>query len=49
MCSLGNQNDKRNDFYPKNEFYSLNRVFCLGSKNNYSITVNKLNGLIAWV
>ena len=49
MSSIGNQNDKKNEYYPKNDFYSLNKVFGFGSKNNYSITVNSLNGLIAWV
>ena len=44
-----NQIDKKNDCYPKNDFYSLIKVFGFGSKNNYSITVNNLNGLIAWV
>ena len=49
MSSIANQMYKKNDCYPKNEFYSLNKVIGLGSKNNYSLTVNNLNGLIAWV
>ena len=46
---MASQIDKKNDCYPRNDFYSLNRVFGFGSKNNYSISVNVLNGLIAWV
>ena len=49
MSLIQNQIDKKNDCYPKNDFYSLDKVFGLGTKNNYSITVNSLNGLIAWV
>ena len=49
MLLTGNQTDKKNDCYPKNDFYSLTKVFGFGSKNNYSITVNNLNGLLAWV
>ena len=41
--------EKKLECYPKNDFYSLNRVFGLGSKNNYSFSVNNLNGIIAWV
>ena len=48
--SAGNQIDnKKNECYPKNDFYSLNKIIGLGTKNNYSIDVNNLNGLIAWV
>ena len=44
------ENDnKKIDCYAQNEFYSLNRVFGFGSKNNYSISVNNLNGLIVWI
>ena len=49
MSSTGNQLDKKNEYYAKNDFYSLNKVIGLGSKNNYAISVNSLNGLIAWV
>ena len=49
MSFIGNQIDKKYENYPKNDFYSLDRVFGFGSKNNYSLTVNNLNGLIAWV
>ena len=41
--------EKNLEYYPKNDFYSLDKVFGLGSNNNYSITVNNLNGIIAWV
>ena len=41
--------EKKIEYYPKNDFYSLDRVFGLGSKNNYSISVNNINGIIAWV
>ena len=41
--------EKKLECYPKNDFYSLNRVFGLGSKNNYSFSINNLNGIIAWV
>ena len=48
--SAGNQIDnKKNECYPKNDFYSLNKIIGLGTKNNYSIDANNLNGLIAWV
>ena len=33
----------------KNDFFSLNKVFGFGSKNNYSISYSKENGLIAWI
>ena len=48
MSSKLNQ-DKKFECYPKNDFYSLNRVFGLGSKNNYSLSINNLNGIVAWV
>ena len=41
--------EKKIEYYPKNDFYSLDRVFGLGSKNNYSISVNNITGIIAWV
>ena len=41
--------EKKIDYYPRNNFYTLERVFGLGSKNNYSISVNNINGIIAWV
>ena len=41
--------EKKLECYPKNDFYSLNRVFGLGSKNNYSLSINNLNGIVAWV
>ena len=47
MSSL-NQ-DKSRDSYAKNELYSLNRIFGLGVKNNFSISQNNLNGLMAWI
>ena len=37
--------EKKIEYYPKNDFYTLDRVFGLGSKNNYSISVNNLNGI----
>jgi len=49
MSSMSGQIDKKNDCYPRNDFYSLNRVFGFGSKNNFSLSVNNINGLIAWV
>ena len=33
----------------QNDFYSLYKVFGLGSKSNYSISFSKENGLIAWI
>ena len=33
----------------KSEFFSLNKVFGFGSKNNYSISYSKENGIIAWI
>ena len=48
MSSQLNQ-EKKLEYYPKNDFYALNQVFGLGSKNNYSISVNDLNGILAWV
>ena len=48
MSSEFNQ-DRKVDYYPKNDFYSLDRVFGFGSRNNYSISINNLNGIIAWV
>ena len=41
--------EKNLEYYPKNDFYSLDRVFGLGSNNNYSFSINNLNGIIAWV
>ena len=41
--------EKNLEYYPKNDFYSLDKVFGLGSNNNFSITVNNINGIIAWV
>ena len=38
--------EKKLECYPKNNFYSLNRVSCLGSKNNYSFSINNLRGII---
>ena len=49
MSSKGSQIDKKDEYYAKNDFYSLNKVIGLGTKNNYSISVNSVNGLIAWV
>ena len=48
MSSKLNQ-ERKIEYYPKNEFYSLDRVFGLGTKNNYSISINNLNGILAWV
>ena len=33
----------------KSEFYSLYKVLGFGSKNNFSISYNKENGLISWI
>ena len=43
------QSNKLNECYTENEFYSLYKVIGFGSKNNFSITKNELNGLIAWI
>ena len=43
------QSSKLNECYTENEFYSLYKVIGFGSKNNFSITKNELNGLIAWI
>ena len=43
------QSNKLNECYTENEFYSLDKVIGFGSKNNFSITKNELNGLIAWI
>ena len=43
------QSNKLNECYTENEFYSLYKVVGFGSKNNFSITKNELNGLIAWI
>ena len=48
MSSKLNQ-ERKIEYYPKNEFYSLDKVFGLGTKNNYSISINNLNGILAWV
>ena len=47
MSSLNQE--KSHDSYAKNELYSLNRIFGLGVKNNFSISQNNLNGLMAWI
>lgn len=38
-----------NDNYPRDKFYSLYRVFGYGVKDNFSISSNNKNGLIAWI
>ena len=43
------QSNKLNECYTENEFYSLYKIIGFGSKNNFSITKNELNGLIAWI
>ena len=43
------KNNKINECYTQNEFYSLYKIVGFGSKNNFSITKNELNGLIAWI
>ena len=43
------QSNKKNECYTENEFYSLNKIIGFGSKNNFSITKNEVNGLIAWI
>ena len=48
MSSTGNQSNKKNEYYAKNDFYSLNKVIGLGTKNNYSFSINTINGLTAW-
>ncbi len=45
---MANQ-EKNHDSYPRNELYSLNKVFGLGVKNNFSISQNSKNGLMSWV
>ena len=47
--STSQRQEKKIEYYAKNDFYSLERIFGLGSKNNYSITINNLNGIICWV
>ena len=41
--------EKSHDSYPKNELYSLYKVFGLGVKSNYSISQNPINGLMCWI
>ena len=41
--------EKNHDSYARNELYSLFRIFGLGVKNNFSISQNNVNGLMAWV
>ena len=41
--------EKNHDSYARNELYSLFRIFGLGVKNNFSISQNNENGLMAWV
>ena len=43
------QLNKINECYTDNEFYSLFKIIGFGSKNNFSISKNELNGLIAWI
>ena len=45
---MANQ-EKSHDSYPKNELYSLYKVFGLGVKNNFSMSQNSKNGLMTWV
>ena len=45
---MANQ-EKSHDSYPRNELYSLYKVFGLGVKNNFSISQNSKNGLMSWV
>ena len=43
---------KEKQFEPwmaQNDFYSLYKVFGFGSKNKYSISFSKENGLISWI
>ena len=51
-----NINNNKNNFKEKpvnnnvdNKFYSLYKIEGFGSKNNFSISVNNINGLIAWI
>ena len=46
---MQNQTNKVNECYKENEFYSLYKILGFGSKNNFSISKNELNGLIAWI
>ena len=43
------QKNRTNECYTENEFYSLYKIIGFGSKNNFSIAKNELNGLIAWI
>ena len=43
------QNNKKNECYTENEFYSLYKIIGFGSKDNFSISKNEINGLIAWI
>ena len=43
------QLNKKNECYPENDFYSLYRIIGFGSKNNFSLSKNESNGLIAWI
>ena len=43
------QSNRINECYTENEFYSLNKILGFASKNNFSISKNELNGLIAWI
>ena len=43
------QSNKMNESFTENEFYSLYKILGFGSKNNFSLSKNELNGLIAWI
>ena len=50
MANSNYQNEKQFEpWMAKNDFYSLSKVFGFGSKNNYSISYSKENGLISWI
>ena len=50
MSNSNNNTEKQYDpWLPQNSLYSLYQVFGLSSKNNYSLSYSKENGLIAWI
>ena len=50
MLNSNNQSEKQFDpWMAKNDFYSLYKVFGFGSKNKYSLSFSKENGLISWI
>ena len=50
MSILNHQLDKEFQLcMPKNDFYSLEKIIGFGSKNNFSISFSKENGLVSWI